>query len=143
MGMKTNLKISNLPKDLSDMDIISGLKRLIHPMSQDSDFKKIIFKRSRSGSVSLFVKFANKKHLKEAHTKLRNHAMNGEMICVEYANDFEIPKATKSLSVNRASTKYRSGLIIQSMQNGKERMISIIPNCKAMAIKSMSRKRKK
>ena len=60
---KTNLKISNLPTDLSDMDIILGLKQLIQPMSQDSDFKKIIFKRSRSGSVSLFVKFAHKKHV--------------------------------------------------------------------------------
>ena len=60
---KTNLKISNLPIDLSDMDIILGLKQLIQPMSQDSDFKKIIFKRSRCGSVSLFVKFAHKKHV--------------------------------------------------------------------------------
>ena len=72
--------------------------------------------------------------------------MNGEVICVEYADDLDVPKATKSLTANRASTKYRSGLIVQSMQNGKERMISIIPNCKAMAIKpagGSSRKRKK
>lgn len=59
----SNLKVSNLPKDLSDMDIILGLKQLIDPLSHDFDFQKLIFKRSRSGNVCLFVKFASKKHV--------------------------------------------------------------------------------
>lgn len=60
-----NLKIINLPPHYNDQDIIQGLQVLIKNTGIiASDFKKIIFKRNRTGKVSLFVKFANKHHVR-------------------------------------------------------------------------------
>lgn len=92
-------------------------------------------------SLHLFVFVLNQ--LKAAYTKLNNHTINGVVICVQYVHDLDVPKATKSLCANRSSTKYRSGLIVQSMQNGVERMISIIPNCKPVAMGMKSGKKRK
>lgn len=61
--MNCNLKLSNLPSHYDDQDIIQGLQMLIKNESIVADFKKIIFKRNRTGKVSLFVKFANKHHV--------------------------------------------------------------------------------
>ena len=62
-NMNSNLKITNLPSHYNDQDIIQGLQRLIQNESICADFKKIIFKRNRTGKVSLFIKFANKHHV--------------------------------------------------------------------------------
>eukprot|EP01083_Nonionella_stella_P167224 561420_1 len=127
--IRHNLKISNLPSHYNDIALISDLKRLLHPISNQTHFKKIIFKRTRGGKPFLFVKFAEVHHIIAAYSTIHNKSMGGQTLSVQFADDDDLPQTSRTSSGTRAATLYhRSGFMVQHLQTGSERMTTVVPH---------------
>eukprot|EP01083_Nonionella_stella_P242527 845922_1 len=107
--------------------VISKLP-IYHHISMTWPLSQMIFKRTRCGKASLFMKFAKQNHMKAAYAQIRHKCMCGHPLSVQFVEDKCLPQVMSSTTFpTRRCTLYRSGFMVQYLQNGQERMTTIVP----------------